>query len=215
MNIGIIGSGSVGKTLAKGFAEKGYGVILGTRDPQNPRLRAWHETVPDNVSVGSYADAAYLGEVIIVATPWADGATENALRLAEPRHMQGKVILDATNPLKYENGALSLAVGWSDSGGEMVQRWLPDARVVKVFNIVGANTMTAPQLEQGTADMFIAGDDAEAKATVTKLLHEFGWGVVDAGDLSKARLLEPLALLWIDYARANQSRTHAFKLLKK
>ncbi|MBI4670535.1 MAG: NAD(P)-binding domain-containing protein [Chloroflexi bacterium] len=216
MNIGILGSGGVGKTLAKGFVQKGYGVILGTRDPQKPELRAWLANMPKGISLGSFADAAFLGDVIIVATHWENGATENALRLADPQNFASKVVLDTTNPVKFQNGQLTLDLAQTDSAGEMVQHWLPKARVVKAFNIVGAETMIHPQLQDGTADMFIAGDDADAKATATKLLQEFGWGVIDLGGIAQARWLEALALIWIVYAQRNGwTRTHAFKLLRK
>ena len=216
MNIGILGSGSVGKALAKGFAQKGYGVVIGTRDPQKPDLRTWLSGMQKNVSVGSFADAAFLGDVLILATHWDDGATENAIRLADARNFQGKVVLDATNPLTRRGDALVLEVGTTDSAGEMVQRWLPGAYVVKAFNITGAETMIQPQLQDGTADMFIAGNDENAKATATKLIREFGWGVVDLGGIENSRWLEGMAMVWIVYARRNNwTRSHAFKLLKQ
>lgn len=216
MNIGILGSGSVGKILAQGFAQKGYGVIMGTRDPHKPELRAWWATMPKNVSLGSFADAAFLGDVLILATHWDGGATENAIRLADARNFQGKVVLDTTNPLTRRGDALVPEVGTTDSAGEMVQRWLPGAYVVKAFNLTGAETMIQPQLRDGTADMFIAGNDENAKVTATKLIQEFGWGVVDLGGIENARWLEGMAMVWIVYARRNNwTRTHAFKLLKQ
>lgn len=212
MNIGIIGSGSVGRTLAKGFVEHQHAVLLGTRNPENAELKVWADA--HHVALGTLADAARHGEVIVLATPWSNGAAENALRLAGPENFAGKVVMDATNPLVFENGKLQLALGWNTSGGEMVQSWLPDARVVKAFNIVGAETMIHAARAQGTPDMFLAGDDADAKNTVATLALEFGWDMVDAGDLSQARLLEPLGLLWVNYARTHKTRAHAFKLLK-
>jgi 8-hydroxy-5-deazaflavin:NADPH oxidoreductase len=216
MNIGIIGSGNVGKTLAKGFVGKGYGIILGTRDPQKPDLHAWHAGMPNGISLGSFSDAAFLGDVIILATHWENGATENAIHLADPRHLRDKVVLDTTNPLSFRNGTLTLDIGTNNSGGEMVQAWLPQSFVVKAFNIVGAELMINPQLQEGIPDMFIAGNHDNAKATATKLIQEFGWNVIDLGGIEQSRLLEAIAMAWIVYAqRHGWSRTHAFKLLKK
>jgi hypothetical protein len=213
MQIGIIGSGNVGKTLARGFVANGHTVTLGTRNPDNAELRDW--AAAQHVALSTLADAARVNEVIVLATPWANGATENAVRLAAPEHFAGKVVVDTVNPLVFENGQLQLALDGKTSGSEMVQSWLPKARVVKAFNTIGAEIMIHPQRSEGTPDLFVAGNDADAKKIVGDLAREFGWNVIDAGDLTRARLLEAFALLWIDYARVHRSRVHAFKLLKQ
>lgn len=213
MNIGIIGSGRVGQALAQGFVAQGHHVMLGTRNPEKVELREWAQS--HNIEVGTLPAAATFGEVLVVATPWANGATENAVQLADPKNFVGKTVIDTTNPLVTQNGKLQLALGWNTSAAEMIQSWLPGAHVVKAFNIVGAETMTDAQRTEGTPDLLIAGDDADAKNTVATLARAFGWDVIDAGALDRARLLESLGLLWVDYARTNKIRTHAFKLLKK
>ena len=106
-------------------------------------------------------------------------------------------------------------MGHSDSLGERVQRWLPKARVVKAFNTVGRDHMVHPEFPGGPPDMFICGNDAEAKKTVTGFLAAFGWNTIDIGGIEGARILEPLALLWVTYAMRTNSWNHAFKLLRK
>jgi predicted dinucleotide-binding enzyme len=108
-----------------------------------------------------------------------------------------------------------LAVGHTDSAGEQVQRWLPDSHVVKAFNTVGNRHMVKPEFPDGPPDMFICGNDARAKQTVTDLLKAFGWPVIDIGGIEGARYLEPLAMIWILYLLRTKTGDHAFKLLRK
>lgn len=214
MKIGVIGSGIVGQTLAGKFAQLGHQVKVGTRDAS--KLTDWQRATGDLASVGTFAEAAHFGEVIVLATSWRGGATENAIKLADPSNFAGKVVIDVTNPLDFSSGAPRLSVGHTDSAGEQVQRWLPDARVVKTLNMVTADTMINPARSGGEPDMFIAGNDPTAKQTVTEILHAFGWqGVVDLGGIEASRYLEPLAMIWIVYAFTTQVNTHAFKLVGK
>jgi len=109
-----------------------------------------------------------------------------------------------------------IAVPFNDSGAQHIQKWLPDAKVVKAFNIVNAYTMINPKHEEGTPDLFIAGNDKTAKEKVTSLARQLGWvSIIDLGDLSEAIWLETLTMLWIHYGAKFNSWTHAFKLLKK
>lgn len=126
-------------------------------------------------------------------------------------------MIDATNPLDTSHGPPPrLAVGFDDSAGELVQRWLPGARVVKAFNIVGNASMFRPQFPGGPPDMFICGNDAAAKTTVTEICTSFGWpGAVDLGSIEMARYLEPLAMVWITFGIHSRTWSHAFKLLRK
>ncbi len=213
MKIGIIGSGTVGQTLGTGLSQQGHTVTLGSREPDQERIQDWVRKTGKSARADSFEEAAKFGEIVISATQW--GGTENALRLAGPKNLAGKVVIDVTNPLDFSKGMPVLAVGFSDSAGERVQRWLPDSKVVKAFNIVTAATMINPRREEGMPDMFIAGNDADAKAKVTRILEEFGWPVIDLGGIEKARLLEPLAMIWIDLYLKTQTNTHAFKLLRK
>ena len=130
--------------------------------------------------------------------------------------LAGKLLIDATNPLDASNGAPFMAIGHTDSAGETVQRALPSARVVKAFNTINCGLFVQPNFADGKPDMFIAGNDAAAKQQVTEILKSFGWrGAVDAGGIEKSRLLEPLAMLWIDYGVTRNHWTHGFSLLNQ
>ena len=214
MRIGILGTGDVGQALGTGFISRGHQVRLGSRNAQNDKARAWASKNGPTASSGSFRDAAEFGELVVLATLWT--GTENAIRLADPKLCVGKVVIDVTNPLLFAPNELPrLALGHTDSGGEQVQRWLPGARVVKAFNIVGNAHMVDPDFPGGPPDMFICGDDAEAKATVTGICTSFGWPSIDIGGLSGARVLEPMCILWVMYGIRAGSWNHAFKLLKK
>jgi predicted dinucleotide-binding enzyme len=213
MNVGIIGSGDVGRALGKGFVEHGHEVTLGTRDPGKDVLRRWQESLGSRVRLASFADAAAFGEIVVLATLWS--GTENALRLAGSKNLAGKILIDTTNPLDFTTMPPALAVGHTDSGAEQVQRWEPAAKVVKAFNMVGNAHMIRPEFPGGPPDMFIAGNDAKAKETVTGLLRNFGWSVIDLGRIEASRYLEPLAMVWILHYFNTQDGNHAFKLLRK
>ncbi|HEX5473914.1 MAG TPA: NAD(P)-binding domain-containing protein [Vicinamibacterales bacterium] len=211
MKVGVVGSGQVGQALGHGFASLGYDVRIGSRDPG--KLRGWVDQHGRHAGAGTFDEVAEFGELMVIATSWS--GTANALQLAGPRQFAGKVVIDATNPLDSTSSAPRLAISGQDSGGEQVQRWLGDARVVKAFNTVGHAQMFRPEFPAGPPDMFIAGDDAGAKRTVTGLLKDFGWGIVDAGSIEASRYLEALAMLWIAYAARTRSTNAAFKLLRK
>ncbi len=214
MKIGILGTGDVGRQLGSGFAALGHTVKIGSRDPKSEKLRQWLDRNGGAASTGSFSDAAKLGDVIVIATLWS--GTENAIRLADTRNFAGKVVIDTTNPLVFSPGAPpALALGHTDSGGEQVQRWLPEARVVKAFNTVGNAHMVNPQFPGGPPDMFLCGNDAEAKKVVSEICGDFGWPVIDIGGIEGARLLEPLCILWVLYGLQTGSWNHAFKLLRK
>lgn len=211
MKIGILGSGRVGQTLATGLLNAGHEVMIGTRDPS--KLEAFTQTHPA-LKVGSNADAAQYGPLIFLATTW-QGA-QNALELAGADHLTGKVVVDLTNPVDFSTGRPQLALGWNTSAGESVQAWIPQAQVVKALNTSPAEAMLRPREHFGdTADMLMAGNDAQAKGQVKALLESFGWHVVDSGDLSMSRYLEPLGMLWImrSVETGGQKRDHYFKLM--
>jgi predicted dinucleotide-binding enzyme len=213
--IGVLGTGDVGRVLGAGFAALGHEVKLGSRDAKNPKAVEWAEKNGAHASAGTFADAAKFGDVVILALNW-DG-TLNALELAGPDSFAGKVVIDATNPLDFSKGAPpTLAVGTTDSAGEIIQRFLPKARVVKAFNIVGNPHMVNPSFPGGEPAMFICGDDEGAKKTVTELCTELGWpGAVDIGGILCARYLEPMAMVWISYFFKTGSGAHALALLRK
>jgi len=212
--IGILGTGDVGKALGNGFVALGHDVKMGSRDAKNEKAAAWAAKAGPHASAGTFAEAAKFADVAIIATNWS--GTENALKLAGPDNLAGKTVIDATNPLVFlPNAPPALALGHTDSGGEQVQRWLPKSRVVKAFNIVGNAHMVNPQFPGGPPDMFICGNDAEAKETVAEILRTFGWQSIDIGGIEGARLLEPICILWVLYGIRSGTWNHAFKLLRK
>ncbi len=215
MKISILGTGDVGQVLGSGFIKLGHEVKMGSREANNEKAKTWAAKNGAKASAGTFADSAAFGEVIVLATLWT--GTENAVKLANPKNFAGKVVIDTTNPLDFSKGMPPrLALGHTDSGGEQVQRWLPGAKVVKCFNIVGNAHMVNPQFPGGVPDMFICGNDAEAKKKVTEILTAFGWpGSIDIGGIEGARLLEPLCILWVIYGAATSTWNHAFKLLRK
>jgi predicted dinucleotide-binding enzyme len=146
----------------------------------------------------------------VLATSWS--GTRSAIELAGAANLAGKVLIDVTNPLDFSAGP-ALALGYSTSGAELIQGWLPQARVVKAFNTVTASLMVDPEVEGGPPSMFIAGNDPDAKRQVKEILEQFGREGIDIGGIDGARLLEPLAMLYIRYAFRHDDLGIAFKLL--
>lgn len=207
--IGVLGSGDVGRALASGFARHGWDVKLGTRSPG--KLEAWLETTEGTVSVGSFAEAADHGGVLVLAV--LGEAAEDVVDLAGPEAFDGKLVLDTTNPLDFSQGMpphLLDLDGWSLA--EILQAKLPGARIVKCFNTVSNAQMIDPSFEEGTPPMMICGDDAEAKQQAEAILVEMGWpGALDVGDITSARYLEALVPLWVRVGAVLDTWDHAFQ----
>jgi len=213
MRIGILGTGDVGRVLGSGLVSLGHEVKIGSRTPQKPEVKEWLKAAGPKASAGSFAEAAAFGEMAVLATLWI--GTENAIKLAGPQKLAGKMVIDTTNPLDFSTGTPRLSVGPTDSAGETVQRWLPQSRVVKAFNHVGNAHFIKPQFPDGPPTMFICGNEESAKKIVSGLLEAFGWAVIDIGGIEGSRLLEPLAMLWILYGFRTSTWSHAFKLLRR
>ena len=210
MKIGIIGAGNIGGTLGRAWAAKGHEVVFGVRDPRGPKVQELVKATGGKARAASPAEAAAHGEVVLLATPWA--AAQAALRGAGD--LTGKILIDATNPLRPDLSGLTL--GHTTSAAEEVARWAPGATVVKAFNTIGAQHMANPRFGTQSASMLICGDDAAAKKAVLALAEVLGFDPVDAGPLTQARLLEPLAMLWISLAYAyGHGADIAFKLLRR
>lgn len=207
--VGVLGSGDVGKSFARAFAALGHEVTIGSRSPE--KLNDFVAGAAAGIHSGTFEEAAKFGDLIVLAT--LGSATTEALRLAGAQNFDNKVVIDATNPLDFSTGAPKLSIGFDDSLGEQVQRQLPGARVVKAFNTVGNALFFKPDLPGGPPDMFICGDDENAKRTVGQICEAFGWGVVDIGGIGGARYLEPMCLTWVLHGIRSGSWTHAFKLL--
>jgi 8-hydroxy-5-deazaflavin:NADPH oxidoreductase len=211
MKIGILGSGGVATTLAAGFLSEGHAVMLGTRDAA--KLGDWR-AAHRQAEVGSVAQAAAFGELIVLAVKGS--AAEAVLRSAAPA-LAGKVVIDTTNPMADappEDGVLRYFTGPNESLLERLQAQHPSVRLVKAFNSVGAGLMVKPKLVGGRPTMFIAGNDAAAKAQVTQLLDAFGWDTEDMGRAAAARAIEPLAMLWCIPGLLRNDWAHAFKMLR-
>jgi 8-hydroxy-5-deazaflavin:NADPH oxidoreductase len=212
MKVGVLGTGDVGKVLASAMIQLGHEVKMGSREATNAKSAEWKQKNGAKASAGTFADAAKFGEIIFLCTLWS--GTENAIQMAGPENFSGKIVIDTTNPLIFEpNQPPRLALGLTDSGGEQVQRWIPNSKVVKAFNIVGNAHMFHPKFECGPPTMFISGNDADAKKQVTDLLTQFGWETIDIGGIEGSRLLEPLCILWVNHGLRTNTWNHAFKLL--
>jgi 8-hydroxy-5-deazaflavin:NADPH oxidoreductase len=212
MKIGIVGSGIVGQVLGAGFLKHGYEVMLGTRDPQKPEVRNWAGANP-GARTGTFEEAAKFADLVVLAT--AGPVAENALQLAGRDNLAGKVVIDATNPISGPpvDGVLPFFTGPNESLGEKLQAALPSSHVVKAFNSVGNAQMINPHYEQGTPTMFLCGNDAGAKAAVSKILVQFGWEPFDCGTIRAARAIEPLCILWCIPGFLRNQWGHAFKVL--
>ncbi|MGO9792821.1 MAG: NADPH-dependent F420 reductase [Solirubrobacteraceae bacterium] len=226
MKIAVIGSGMVGRALAGRTAQLGHEVVVGTRDPQatlarsdgdsmgTPPFSVWSAEHPE-VALRTFADAASDAELVINATSGV-GALE-ALRLAGAEALAGKVLVDVSNPLDFSAGfPPTLFVKDTDSLGEQIQRAFPEAKVVKTLNTLGAELMVDPaSLAGGDHSIFMSGDDAGAKATVTDLLQSFGWhDIIDLGELSAARGTEMLLPIWLRLMGALGTRNFNIKIVR-
>lgn len=200
MDIAVLGTGSAGRTIAARLDELGHPVVLGTRDPSATAGRedfaAWAATVP-SVRLATFREAAAAAEVVFLVT--SGDAALDVLDLAGTDNLDGKVVVDVTNPLDFSQGfPPTLFVKDDDSLGERVQRAHPQARVVKSLNTMNASVMVRPDSLAEPTTVFVAGDDAEAKAVVTGLLGQFGHtDVIDLGDISMARGTEMYLPLWV------------------
>jgi 8-hydroxy-5-deazaflavin:NADPH oxidoreductase len=210
MRIAVMGTGPVGQALAGKLAELSHEVTVGTRDPEetlartepdymgNPPFKAWLEAHP-GVGLGRPAMAAADGELIVNAT---NGAGSIAmLEAAGEENLAGKVLVDVANPLDYSQGMPpSLFVSNTDSLGEQIQRAFPEAKVVKALNTMNCEVMVDPAKVPGEHDVFLCGEDTDAKREVAELLRRFGWPdgrIRDLGGISSARGLEMYVAFWL------------------
>lgn len=210
-NIGIIGSGIVGQTLANGFLKYGYSVMLGTNTPsKRDQLRA-----KTAAQVGSFQETAQFGTLLVLATK--GGAAEAAITAAGANNFAGKTVIDTTNPIADAppvNGVLRFFTSLDNSLMEQLQTQVPDARFVKAFSCIGNALMVNPDFKGTRPTMFICGNDAAAKSEVSRVLDQFGFETADMGKVESARAIEPLCMLWCVPGFLENSWTHAFKLLR-
>jgi 8-hydroxy-5-deazaflavin:NADPH oxidoreductase len=211
--VGVLGTGEVGRRLAAGFSGRGHDVMIGSRDPDKAELRDWLSGDGAGVEAGTFAEAAANGQLLVLAV--LGDAAEEVIAAAGPDNFSGKVVIDAMNPLDSSGGfPPKLAIAGEDSLGERVQRALPEAKVVKAFNIIGSSYFVDPSFAEGKPTMLIAGDDAGAKRVVGDVLADFGWpDPVDLGGIEGARELEAICIAWVKVGGARGAWDHGFKLL--
>lgn len=199
MKIGVFGTGVVGKTIASKLAGLGHEVKMGSRSASNENAAQWVASAGGKASQGTFAEAAAFGEILFNCTK--GDATLNVLELAGANNMNGKILVDISNPLDFSRGMPpTLFICNDDSLGETVQRTYPDVHVVKTLNTMNCGLMVDPSLVKGDHTVFLSGNDAGAKAEVKKLLASFGWtekNMIDLGDISTARGTEQLLPVWI------------------
>lgn len=208
--IGVIGSASVGQTLAAGFKKHGYDVRIASRTPA--KLSEFSRS--SGISSGTFADVAAWADAAVLAV--SGKVAEEALRTAGEANLRGKVVIDATNPLADAppvDGVIQCFTGPNESLMERLQKAFPHVKFVKAFSSVGAARMVNPSFKGGKPTMFYCGNDVDAKAFVAKVLDQFGWEPADMGTAVAARVIEPLAQLWCIPGFRQNSWTHAFKVL--
>jgi len=211
MKVGILGSGEVAKALAGGFLQHGHEVMLGTRTAS--KLADWAKRNP-KAKVAGFSDAARFGELVVLAVKGT--AAADALRAAGAANINGKPVIDATNPIADappENGVLKFFTTLDDSLMERLQREFEQVRFVKAFSSVGNALMVDPKLKGGKPTMFICGNDDAAKKIVGGIVDQFGWETADMGQVEAARAIEPLCILWCIPGFLRNDWMHAFKLL--
>jgi len=213
-NIGIIGSGLVGRALARGFQKYGYNVMIGSRSPEvQEKLK---KDLGGKVLSGNFTEVAAFADIIVLAVKGS--AAREALNLCGESNLSAKIVIDVTNPIEErqpENGVLFFFTKQNESLMEILQVSHPSAFFVKAFNSVGNAHMVDPDFGGAKPTMFICGNSKEAKAKVSEILEKFGWDVEDLGMMQAARAIEPLCKLWCIPGFREDSWNHAFKLLRK
>ena len=215
MKIGILGTGIVGKTIGTKLVQLGHDVKMGSRTANNEKASEWVKASGANASQGTFAEAAAFGELLFNCT--SGMVSLEALKIAGASNMNGKILIDISNPLDFSKGMPpTLSVCNSDSLGEQIQRAYPQVKVVKTLNTLNCNIMVNPSLVPGSHDIFVSGNDAGAKAKVIDILKSwFGWKtVIDIGDITTARGTEMLLPIWIRLMGTFQTPNFNFKIVR-
>ena len=223
MNIGVIGSGIVGQSVGGKLAELGHSVVLGTRDPANvdekkgyaPSLGEWLAGAGPNARLGTFAEAAAHGEVIVNAL---NGLVSVEVLRPLAASLDGKLLIDISNPLDFSRGMPPAVLTYEGGASlaEEIQRALPGARVVKTLNTLTASLMVNPrQLADGDHSVFLSGDDAAAKAQAVDILRSFGWrDIIDMGGLASARGAEMILPIWLQLFGTFGNPQYNFKIVR-
>ena len=213
VKVGILGSGDVGKVLAKGFLKNGYQVAIGSDHPE--KLTEFKRENPE-METATFEEAAQSGDIVVVCVK---GTVAEKIVEKVKKHITGKTVIDTTNPIADappENGVLKYFTSLEESLMERLQKIAPDAQFVKAFNSIGSALLVNPEFGDDTKPtMFICGNNDDAKKKVHEILEKFGFKVEDMGKVESARAIEPLCILWCIPGFLRNEWSHAFKLLKK
>lgn len=210
MRLAILGAGSVGSTLGRAWAKQGHTVVFGVRDVNAPKVQTLLTEIGTNAQAVTLAKIADQAEVVVLTVTW-DAMPEVVAAIG---NLDRKILLDCTNPLV--GNQLDATLNLTQSGGEQVAAWFPDAKVVKIFNQIGWETMANPQYGMESATMFYAGDDTYAKQIAAKLASDLGFEPIDAGTLAMSKFLETLAVFWGQLAYGQgMGRNIAWRLLQR
>ncbi|MFX1411707.1 MAG: NADPH-dependent F420 reductase [Promethearchaeota archaeon] len=208
MKIAIIGTGRLGITLGKIWAEKNHMIMFGSRDPEKAKKLA--RSIGSNTSGGTFEEATKFGDIIVLAVPWS--AAKESVKTAGD--LNGKILVDSTTTVAPHLGGP--LIEHTSSAAEKVAKWAVGAKIVKAIHTVGVESLNKLQFGSQQASLFICGDNIDAKSKVKQLGRDLGFDVIDVGPLINARLTEPLAMLWIELAYKQGMGTDiAFKLLTR
>jgi len=213
MKIGVLGTGVTGQTIGTKLVQLGHDVMMGSRDEANPSAIAWAKDQGHNALYGTFMNAAEFGEIVFNCT--LGSASLEALKQAGAASLKGKILIDTSNPLDRTTDTWTLTVCNTDSLGEQIQRLLPDSKVVKSLNTVNANVMVDPSKLIEKTDVFVSGNDIEAKATVVMILRDwFGWReIIDLGNITTSRSVEMYVPLWHNLRTAISSQRFNIKIV--
>lgn len=212
MNIGVLGTGLVGQTIGSKLVQLGHKVMMGSRDEANPKAVTWAKQENHNALFGTFANTAAFSEIIFNCT--LGTASLDALHMAGAGNLKGKILIDTANPIVY-TGIWSLTVCNTDSLGEQIQRAFPDTQVVKSLNTMNVNVFIDPEKLLERTDVFVSGNSADAKATVSTILRSFGWkSIIDLGDITTSRAVEMYMLLWRALRIATSSQRFNIKVVR-
>ena len=215
MKIGVLGTGMVGNVIATKLIQLGHEIKMGSRTADNLKAAGWVKANGSKASQGTFSQAAQFGEIVFNCTHGM--ASLEVLQLAGAANLKGKILVDVANPLDFSKGMPpSLSVCNTDSLAEQIQRAYPETKVVKALNTVNCNIMVNPSSVKGDHDIFVSGNDAQAKAKVTDILKNwFGWKtVIDLGDITSARATEMILPIWVRLMGVFQSPNFNFKIVK-
>ena len=213
MNIGVLGTGATGQAIGSKLVQLGHDVMLGSRDEANPKAVVWAKDLGHNALYGSFMNTAEFGEIIFNCT--LGSASLEVLRMAGERNLNDKVLIDTANPIDHSTDLWTLTVCNTDSLGEQIQRAFPEARVVKTLNTMNSNVMVDPGKLTERSDVFVSGNDVDAKTTVITILRDwFGWkSVIDLGDITTSRGVEMFIPFWVSLRRVLPAKRFNIKIV--